>query len=570
MTEQTLSGVSPAVEDSTILKLCDNNGGVITEFLRKFSAGLAEDFELDGLTPYVVTGTVVQCEASKWIKDLCDSVNGPVDVSNTPVASQTVSTWDFIYDFKFSPDLTATLVRTAGGTNTFIVATVDGLWTGVTGAGAGPATYLVTFDIPYTGVLQLEVGTIDSGESYGLFKIDGNYAYPDVATIEPTAPNNLRYDQNGTFQWVVDGATTLEVQFLGASGRANYKLTLYENVKIAFQRVFTADILGNIITEDYDLEGNLYVPQATIANCTAQYDEQILCDVIQSQATNNVPANQTGASVNTLYEFANGIDITATISNLAYNTTLATSRNFYKTGAGNTTWSITFSKPFTGQLFLLVVDITGSLDMGSVDDFSIPVDESSFAESAPGSGNYDIPLNQSGTFKWFNLQNVTQLQWDEVAGPDAAQYRLYLFTPYFREFIRHYLLDSEDNLTYFDTDSDGNFYAVLGTPESCNDELTAASTIESYVWDLQPTDAWSAENDIPDGYTLTGVTMIVVYNNNNDNTVTGRNGEFILNIIEGTTMSWNCEDSNTLVGPALFAGTDGRMFVFATVRRNKI
>lgn len=564
MTDQDL-GLSVDVDTSNILKLCDDNAGTITEFIRKYNAGTYADYELDGVTPYVVTGEIVQCNFGTWIETLCDSVNGVVDVSNTPGVAMTVNTWDFIYDFKFSPDLTVTLTRTAGATNQFGVSTIDGQWNGLTGAGSGNATYLLTFATPYTGILELSASTIDSGETYGSFKIDGVFAYPDVATLESTAPNNLIYDQNGTFQWVVDGITTLEVRFYHPTGRGAFKLVLYENVKQSFQRVFKSDPIGNVTSEDLDFDGNPYVPKATVTKCTSQYDEQILCDVILSQASNTA-VGQTGANVTTVFNFATDLSIVATISNLNYNTTLATSRDFYKTGAGNTTWAITFSKPLTGQFKLIIVN-TGQT-FGSVSNFSIPPDESTLVETSPGSGQYTVGTS-SGSFTW-DAKNITGIQWDEIAGVDAIHYRLYLFLYYNQEFVRHYLLDSEDNLTYFDTDPDGNFYAVLGTPESCNDELTSSETIESYVWDLQPTDVWSAENDVPDGYTLTGVTMIVAYNNNNDNSVTGRNGEIILNVIEGTTMSWNCEDSNTLVGPSFYAGSDGRMFVFATVRRNKI
>lgn len=95
MTEQELAPVS--VENSALLKFCDSNAGVITEFLRKFENGTFTDYELDGITPYVVMGEVIQCDQSTWIKDLCDSVSGEVDVINSPGAPVlNVTTWDYI------------------------------------------------------------------------------------------------------------------------------------------------------------------------------------------------------------------------------------------------------------------------------------------------------------------------------------------------------------------------------------------------------------------------------------------------------------------------------------------
>lgn len=481
--------------------------------------------------------------------------------------------WNFIYDFKFSPDLTANLIRSAGANNQFIVQPTDGLWAGATGAGDGPATYQLTFNVPYSGVLELSVGTVDSGETYGLFKINGSYAYPDIATVEQTAPNNLRYDQNGTFQWVVENVTTFEVRFLGATGRANYQLVLYENIKQAFQRVYKSDPLGQVAFEDLDFNGAPYTPQALVAKCTAQYDEQILCDVILSQATNNVPGNQTNqASINLLFEFANGIDIIATASNTNANTTLETTRSFYMATRVNTTWTVTFTKPVSGQIKLLTVDVANTLDFGSLNGFNPPPDESTFAETAPGTGNYDL-VNDGGAFTWLDVKNITQISWNEVVGPNQTYYRLYLFLPYVREFVRHFVLDTEDNLTYFDTDEDGNFYAVLGTPQSCNAELQESATLESWIWEITTGETWDV-NDIPSGYTLTGMTMVVMNKGeNNDNYVANQDFNIISNLDTGLSLSWGAEDRNILVPPMQISagtGASSRIVVHATLRRNDI
>lgn len=55
-----------ALNDTEIIKLCDDNGGVLTPFLRRITyldgaVVSTTDTELDGVTAYVVTGAVVEC-----------------------------------------------------------------------------------------------------------------------------------------------------------------------------------------------------------------------------------------------------------------------------------------------------------------------------------------------------------------------------------------------------------------------------------------------------------------------------------------------------------------------------
>lgn len=81
----TVAICQPSIDDYEIAILCDNDGaGTKTQFLRTFgvdSAGVitATDTELDGLTPYVFTGTLELCEPTKkWTQVLCD-----IELDNT-------------------------------------------------------------------------------------------------------------------------------------------------------------------------------------------------------------------------------------------------------------------------------------------------------------------------------------------------------------------------------------------------------------------------------------------------------------------------------------------------------
>lgn len=70
--------------------LCDSGTDPATPFLRRFTSptGAVDDFTLDGVTPYVVTGDVVVCADPEFVFPEIITVEGTVEVSNFPAVQE--------------------------------------------------------------------------------------------------------------------------------------------------------------------------------------------------------------------------------------------------------------------------------------------------------------------------------------------------------------------------------------------------------------------------------------------------------------------------------------------------
>ncbi|MDP4501060.1 hypothetical protein [Nonomuraea turcica] len=233
---------------STDLVLCDEAGPFIRRITVTGGVATAEDFELDGTTPHVVTGTVGVCAGE----------------GGAPCAEQTTPAATLGLCLPGGVPIAVVLTRDCSG-----VVTQDGwinLTTGTYSAGAPPAGAAACGDsraFELTGILcDVDPAT---GDVLGLVLVEYEYnpdgSLASVRLVDPatgdtyTLQGELRHCPAGTAQPDLDLAVLCDVAADGTT--------------TAFLRDWRRDENGVIVGySDYSLDGTAYVPAGTVGTCS--------------------------------------------------------------------------------------------------------------------------------------------------------------------------------------------------------------------------------------------------------------------------------------------------------------
>lgn len=244
--------VCDGTNDVEYLVLCDDQGGgVITPFIRVFTVDddgvrTSSDFQLDGATPYVVVGTATVCDGpnDSEFQVLCDDQG-----------AGTIVTFLRVYTVDDGGNITAADYALDGTTPYTVLGTV------VICDTINDTEYVVLCDVQGSGVttpfLRVFV-TDDAGtRTSSDFQLDGSTPYVVTGTVD-----------------VCDGTNDVEIVTLCDVSGAG--------VTTPFLRIFTTNDDGTRSSADFQLDGTTpYVVTGTVDVCDGANDAEylVLCDI---------------------------------------------------------------------------------------------------------------------------------------------------------------------------------------------------------------------------------------------------------------------------------------------------